>query len=223
MTRHAFPLLRAIVRPVDARDVHALVDEVAHERGVVGRFGRQGDHDPRDAPPRSRPEERIGVAVQRRATEVERERVTRGPRRGRSMIESGERSRHGRHHVGFAPTERRQTERSELPLERADIESTQRDVVHEVGRVFPVGGMDAQELRSPLRLGFLDRVLHGGKVVAHASEVMQPTTTRCDHLRKVRDRVGRTAPGDERSADVLVEAARKPDRSLTRAAVACPG
>ncbi len=43
---HRGPLLSTVVRAVDPHDVGAALDKVAHEAVLLGRIGRQGDHDP---------------------------------------------------------------------------------------------------------------------------------------------------------------------------------
>jgi hypothetical protein len=180
---HALPGARVVVSTVDARAVHAALQEAAHERVVVGSFARHR-HEDAHAPLRSLGAEQRGrVLVEERPSVVE----ARDPARalGEALTlprETTEDREHGfqrAHRVRLGPPERRESEVAQGFLQRPHVAAAQGQIVEEVARAVLEGTMDARGALQAERLEaqhvlaqrheLADRVLEQGVGRTHGS------------------------------------------------------
>ena len=145
MLDHARPAIGLVVRAVDAHAVHALLDELRHQRVVVGGLAGHGHHDRDAATVGTRPQRRFGVRIEQALSFGEIDGVI--TRRFVGVRDPGkppERVEHRvdrRQHVGLGAPERREACGGQLMLERAQVAAAQRQVMQQVASARAMVGM----------------------------------------------------------------------------------
>ena len=135
---HRGPCVAIVVRAVDARELHAAVDEIPDQPGIGGGLRGQRDHDARRAVPGRRAEDRDGLLRQHGTSgvEVDRWRLA-DVRRNRPAREAVEHVQHRierREDVRLHPPERREPQARERVLHVAHVVPPHGEVVEQVAQ-----------------------------------------------------------------------------------------